>query len=102
MATVAQGERPRADSPSVLVRGPPIVPPTSVFLHAEPGRQLRVNWNRNLTTDPALSYKVLFTPDETLGQGCATRYRTYLYLYCCACAQFQAATVMPVFGDFLH
>ncbi len=73
MATVAQGDKTRPESPSVVVRGPPIPPPTSVYLHAEPGRLLRVSWARNMSADPGLSYKVLFTPDESIAEGCATR-----------------------------
>lgn len=74
VATVAQGDSPRPDSPSVVVRGPAIPPPTSVYLQAGgPGRLLRVSWARNGTTDQGLTYKVIFTPDETISQGCATR-----------------------------
>jgi hypothetical protein len=77
MATVAAGDRARPNSPSVVVRGPPLAPPTSVYLHAEAGRVLRVSWARNgSAADPGLSYKVIFTPEESLAQGCATRYRT--------------------------
>jgi len=74
MVTVAAGDRTRPSSPSVLVRGPPLAPPTSVYLHAEAGRTLRVSWARNGTAaDPGLSYKVIFSPEESLAQGCATR-----------------------------
>jgi hypothetical protein len=79
MATVAAGDRARPNSPSVVVRGPPLAPPTSVYLHAEAGRVLRVSWARNgSAADPGLSYKVIFTPEESLAQGCATRYTPHL------------------------
>ena len=71
-ATVGQGGRPRPNSPSVVVRGPPIAPPTSVYLQAE-GGLLQVSWFKNGSVDPEVVYKVIFTPDESITKGCATR-----------------------------
>ena len=71
-ASVGQGGRPRANSPSVVVRGPPIAPPTSVYLQAK-GGLLQVSWFKNGSVDPEVVYKVIFTPEESITKGCATR-----------------------------